>query len=1080
MSKLKIYKASAGSGKTYTLAKEFLELLFKDSYNYKYILAVTFTNKATAEMKNRILNYLFALTAEENPEFLDYLKEITGKNEKEVRKQAKKVLTYILNDFSHFNITTIDSFFQKIIRSFAFEAGLPTNLRIELDSEKILKDSIDTILKELNLEEKEKIRKWIFSHAINKLQEKGDWKISDELYLLGKEIFKEDFQRLSPDMTKRINDKTFLDNYRNTLRDIITEFEESIKRVAKEGIEHLNKHSVSWSELNGMSRSPLKILEKLKLGNDIPKDVIGITRLYDITSAEDISNGKNSAAKNQKVEACFNAGLYDTLTELINIYQTKKEFYFTAKAILPNISAFGILTNISEAVNEMSQEQNIFLLSEANQLLNRIIDGNDTPFIYEKTGTRYRHYMIDEFQDTSELQWFNFKPLIDNSLSESNKALVVGDVKQSIYRWRNSDWKLLSHKIQQDFITHGVEKKTLSTNWRSFENVILFNNTIFTKGAKRLQSEFIQSVKTDNQEIDLSDELEHLITEAYNDVSQKVSANGINSGGYVDMQFITATKNEEYEVQVLPLLCEKIEQLTDAGYQHRDICILVRTKSEGRMISEYLLGNPDKMYPVISDETLVLESSPAVDAVISRLKYILSPENEVLKAQIKLNILLLQNREQFITESASADILSELDSPELTQQLNTLSELKGRPLFELTESIIRQLPEWLQKDQSPYLRELLNRIQDFMNNSSVNLANFLEWWDDKGSNSSISIPEGQNAIKIMTIHKSKGLEFKAVIVPFCHWVLDKKSRESLIWCKPQTAPFNQLEIVPVSYTSKLIHSQLFPQYITERLLQFIDNLNILYVAFTRAAETLITMGMLKKSSKDNIKTVSDLLFNTFKTDADETTNDTIDINKHWNKEELRFSFGEIPTQTHRVVDETPHPPKIFKTTPLGERIKIHTDSNSMQPELLSNYRIHGKIMHLLFERIKTKEDIESSIDSLISEGKLLTESKQELQSKIEKLLSSTPYNEWFSNKYKILNEVSILQKSGTSRPDRVLIGKNRVIVIDYKFGKLKSEKYHRQIRHYISLIKRMGYDNIEGYIWYINQDSTLEKVTTNN
>jgi len=1073
MSKLKIYKASAGSGKTYTLAKEFLELLFTEQYNYKYILAVTFTNKATAEMKNRILNYLFDLTYKRDPDFMDDLKKVTGKDETEIRKQAKRVLTYILNDFSHFNITTIDSFFQKIIRSFAFEAGLPTNLRIELDNENILKESIDTILKELDIEGKEKLKRWILNHTISKLQEKGDWRISDELYLLGREIFKEDFQKLSPGMINNINDKAFLDKYKDSLKIIISDFEDSIKKLTNEGLEHLTKHNISWSELNGMSRSPLRILEKLKLGNDIPKDVTGLTRLYDITSAEDISNSKNSAAKNQKVESCFNDGLHDTLIELINTYRTKKENYFTAKAILPNISSFGILTNISGTVKKISQEQNMFLLSEANQLLNSIIDGNDTPFIYEKTGTRYRHYMIDEFQDTSELQWLNFKPLINNSLSESNKALVVGDVKQSIYRWRNSDWKLLSHKIQQDFVTHGVDKKTLSTNWRSFENIINFNNTIFSKGAKLLQSEFIQSVKKDNQEIELSSEMEQLITEAYNDVSQKVSTNGLNKGGYVDMQFITASKNDEYEEQVLPLLHKKIEQLTDAGYRYRDICILVRTKSEGCMISEYLLGNSQKMYPVVSDETLVLESSPAVDAVISRLKYILSPDNEVLKAQIKLSNLLLQNEEQFKSTSISADILSELDSPELTQQLNFLSELKGKPLFELTENIVRQLPEWLQKDQSPYLRELLNRIQEFMNNRSVNLANFLEWWDDKGSSSSISIPERQNAIKIMTIHKSKGLEFKAVIVPFCHWTLDKKSHESLIWCKPQTAPFNQLEIVPVSYTSKLIHSQLFPQYITERLLQYIDNINVLYVAFTRASETLITMGMLKKSAKNNLRTVSDLLFRTINLKAE---NATIDMNEYQDEENIRFSLGEIPTQTHTEKEASPHPPKIFKTTPLGKRIKIHTDSNSMQPELLNNYRIHGKIMHLLFERIKTKEDIESSIDSLISEGKLLSESKQELQSKIEELLSSAPYNEWFSNQYKILNEVSILQKNGTSRPDRVLIDDNSVVVIDYKFGKLKSNKYSKQVRHYMNLINKMGYKNIEGYIWYINQDSTLEQV----
>ncbi len=1076
MSELKIYKASAGSGKTYTLAKEFLELLFKEPYNYKYILAVTFTNKATAEMKNRILNYLFSLTSESEPEFLQYLKEVTNRDENYVRLQAKRVLTYILNDFSHFNITTIDSFFQKIIRSFAYEAGLPTNLRIELDNENILKESIDTILKELDVAGKETVKRWIFSHAINMLQEKGEWKISDELYLLGREIFKEDFQKLSPEMIKNINDKVFLDRYRESLKTIIAEFEESVKSLASLGMGQLTKHEVSWCELSGMSRSPLRLLEKLKIGNDISGDVTGLTKLYDISSADDIQNSKNSAAKKQKVEACFNDGLSNTLINLIDVFKTKKEDYFTAKAILPNIASFGILTDISTTVTKISQEQNMFLLSEANQLLNSIIDNNDTPFIYEKTGTRYRHYMIDEFQDTSELQWLNFNPLIDNSLSESNKALVVGDVKQSIYRWRNSDWKLLSHKIEQDFMIHGVDKKTLNTNWRSFENIIHFNNTIFSKGANLLQSEFIESVKNDNKEIKLSNELEQFITEAYSDISQKVSTNGKDRGGYIEMQFIASSKNEEYEEQVLPLLCDKIEQLTDAGYLYRDISILVRTKKEGRLISEYLLGNQEKMYPVVSDETLVLDSSPAVSAVINRLKFIQSPENEVLKAQIKIDNFLLQNNQTFQTDSVSTDILSKSDSTELTQQLNFLSELKGKPLFELAESVIRQLPEWLQKDQSPYLRELLNKIQEFINNHSVNLASFLEWWNDKGSSSSISIPDGQNAIKIMTIHKSKGLEFKAVIVPFCHWALDKKSHDSLIWCKPQTAPFNLLDVVPVSYTSKLIHSQLFPQYITERLLQYIDNLNVLYVAFTRARETLITMGMKKKTSKNNLKTVSDLMIKSVESDIGESTPDTINTQEQWDDESLTFKYGEIPKQVIKDEEAPLNPPNIFKTTPLGKRIKIHTDSNTMQPDMVSNYRVHGKTMHLLFERIKTKEDVESALESLVSEGKLMSESKDKLKRKIEGLLNTSPYDEWFSNKYQILNEASILQRGGTSRPDRVLIDDNKVIVIDYKFGKLKSNKYRRQVEHYMSLIKKMGYKHVEGYIWYINQDSSLERV----
>ena len=1082
MSKLKIYKASAGSGKTYQLAKEFLELLFSDPGNYKYIMAVTFTNKATAEMKSRILNSLFSLANDKKPEFLHGLMKHTGKKEDEIRSEATMLLTFILNDFSHFNITTIDSFFQKIIRSFAFEAGLPTNLRIELETEYILKESIETILKELDVHGNEDLKKWILSQAFTKLREKGDWKITNEMLLLGKEIFKEEFQKLTPEMTKKIKDKPSLDSYKSSLHDIVERFETSVTQTAQKGIGIMQQYGITWDDLKEKSRSPLKIFEKIIKSNNLPNDVTGITRLYGIEAPEDIQNTKNSQARNQVVENSFRDGLGETIRGLIRIYKNEKEDYFTAKAILNNISSYGILTDISETVKRLSREQNIFLLSDANQLLHKIIDNNDTPFIYEKAGTRYRHYMIDEFQDTSDMQWSNFRPLISNSLSENNKSLVVGDVKQSIYRWRNSDWKLLNNYIQHDFANPGVTIKTLTTNWRSFEKIINFNNFIFTQSANVLQTNFIRSVRNENPDLALDEELSSMITSAYRDVEQTVSKNGQDRGGYVNLQFLKSQNNDEYAEEVLPLLCEKIDLLTDAGYEYKDMCILVRTRDEGKLISEYLLGKTGTRYPVISDETLVLESSPAVSAVINMLKYIQDTDNEVLKAYIKLNLPHLDSEALFTSDSLSAHILSLPDPPEFTGKLTALSELKGKPLFEMTEAVIRLLPDRIQQEQASYIRELLNRVQEFISTASVNLSDFLEWWDDKGNTSSISIPEGQNAIKIMTVHKAKGLEFKTVILPFCHWVLDKKRYDSLIWCEPDRAPFNELDLVPVSYTSKLIHSRFVSEYINERLLQYIDNLNLLYVAFTRAKETLIAIGMKKETKSGQGKkeatltTIADLLVQAITSSLAGLPEKDYVKDFLWDDTAMSFTYGNIPAQKKEKEQKSVSSLKTFRTIPFGKRIKIHSDSSSLEPDILEHYRIHGKLMHLLFEKIKTVSDIEPAIDSLIFEGKLVSGSKQELKSKIEDLLSSPPFNDWFGPGYKVMTEAPILQKNGTARPDRVMIKDGKVVVIDYKFGKMKSEKYRKQVKHYMGLISKMGYNDVEGYLWYLNEKSLLEPV----
>ncbi len=1079
MSKLKIYKASAGSGKTYTLAGEFLMLLFSNTFNYKYILAVTFTNKATAEMKSRIINYLYSLTKDKDPEFMKELKERAGKDDEGVKKQARRILTFILNDFSHFNIETIDSFFQKVIRSFAFEAGLPTNFRIELDNESVLNEAIDRIFNELDINGREELRKWILSQTFSKLQDKGDWKITQEMGLLGKEIFKEEFQKLEDVMVEKISNKAFLDKYRNSLNSIIEDFEGSISSLAKKGLDCLSGCGLAITDLKGVSRSPLNalslILNSDYPGNDIPK---GMERLERIKGPEELY--AKTSKKKDDIIGCYNSCLHNLLEELIAFYHSRKQNYFTAKAILVNIPSLGVLVDISQMVKNISREQNIFLLSDANRLLNRIIDNNDTPFIYEKTGTRYLHYMIDEFQDTSDLQWANFKPLVLNSLSEGNTSLVVGDVKQSIYRWRNSDWQLLGKYIEKEVQYQGSETKRLDSNWRSFERIVEFNNFIFEKSANTLQTGFLESVFNENPDIELDTGLSELITNAYDDVRQKVSVKGKGKGGYVEMKFINAVNNAEYEEEAFTVLQEKIDNLLNAGYEYRDICILVRKGDEGQKVSEYLLGNAGKRYPVISDETLVLESSPAVQSVIAKLKFINTPENEILKAGIRMFEKYQKETEFNDTEDLSAELLTVGNAQNDDELFDFLLQQKGKPLFEMTEILVRMLPEFMRENQSPYLRELLNRVHDFVTDKSVNLADFVEWWDEKGRTTAISIPKEQNAITIMTVHKAKGLEFRAVILPFCHWELDHKSSNSLIWCKPDTPPFNELELVPVNYTNKLIQTGFYAQFIEERLLQFVDNLNILYVAFTRAREVLITIGMKKenKSNPDAMKTVSDLLIKSIR-EADMNNVDMIDTkNFEWDDESLSLKYGQIPVREKEKEAATAVSAGPFRTVPLGNRIRIHTDSNAMQSDILEDYRVHGKIMHLLFEKIKTADDVGSAIDSLIFEGKLLSENRDKLKTKIEGLLSREPFNDWFSNKYKILNEASILQKTGTSRPDRVLIAADKVIVIDYKFGQVKDNRYNRQVRRYVDMIKQMdeGYDKVEGYLWYVSKGSELERV----
>lgn len=1081
MSELKIYRASAGSGKTYTLSREFIKLLFKDPANYKSILAVTFTNKATAEMKSRILENLFALATASKPDYLDILMKIHDKPEAYIRKMAKSILINILNDFSKFSVNTIDSFFQKVIRSFAYEANLPANFKVELDSDRILSQAVDNLLRELELKGNEDLKEWLIKHTLSKIEEGKDWNITKELNTLGREVFKEEFQSLKPETLQKLRDKKLLNNYRYALKKITDAFEESIQSAAQKGLDALKSYGVSYDILQGKSRSPLKKLEKLVNVNKAT-DYLEIIKLDGLANnPEACFHSKNSESDNSIIIDCFNGGLNDALLQVNQIFTEQKTNYFTAKSILSNLNALGITTDIALKVNELARNENLFLLADANQLLHQIIDENDAPFIYEKTGTRFQHYMIDEFQDTSRLQWNNFRPLLQNSVSEGNTAMIVGDVKQSIYRWRNSDWKLLSDQVNIDFAVHGTQPKTLDTNWRSTENVITFNNVIFSGASRMLQAEFVNSSKEAINEDAMPADLQDKIKIAYDDTIQKISSKVKDPDGFIHVAFKEG-KNAEFRNNATEAAVEQIERLLNEGYDYQDICVLVRRKSEGQEITEALLSgqySPEqRKHPVISNETLLLSSSPAVNLVIQQIKYIQEPDNDVFEAYIKLYSHFYQSNAFDESITCSTNILHD-DNPAYFDELSSqLLELKGSPLFEMTETLVRRLPDELYQNQFVFLQGLLDAVRDFVTNISVNAHDFINWWDDKGHGTAISVPDGQNAINVMTIHKSKGLEFKAVVIPYCNWNIDDKGRGSLIWSRPQTEPFNALELVPVNYSDALLHSIFVDEYLSERLHQFVDNLNLLYVALTRAEESLVIMAE-KPAKTGGLKNVSHLLFrliNQFNmlSDLDEALQEQ--LTDSWDEESQTFEFGSIPVQDAKI-KVAPTETKQFKTSELGTRVRIHPESATMSsPDSFKNVK-HGKIMHRLFELIVDVNDVETAITKLILNGQLKTSDKDSLYDFVMSKINQEGVKEWFKPDNTVINEGTIMVPMGTYRPDRVIIQKDKVIVIDYKFGELQQEKYALQVKRYMDLLRKMGYQNIEGYLWYLREEDEIINVS---
>lgn len=1087
MSQLKIYKASAGSGKTFTLTREFLFLLFENPTNYKNTLAVTFTNKATGEMKSRILEKLFQISTNQTNDYVNELKKEFSLTEVEVRKRSKVLLSYLLHDFSSFSVSTIDSFFQKIIRSFAREAGLESGFKIELNTAKILTKAIDHLLMKIDLPENKYLKNWLVQFAEQKLNQGKSWNLSNDLNKLGSEIFNELFQLESRDILSNLSDKDWMQSYLKDIQTIIHDFENLVRQWGKEGSEAIIKAGLNYEDFTGKSRSPLKYFEKLKNIENIEVNT-AVSKILDLP--EKWIRKDNPPFTNEQIQQTFPL-LNLLLKKAIAFIDENFELYNTANVIFQNYYALGIIADIANEVQHICREENIFLIADSSHFLNRIIDQNETPFIYEKIGTRFLNFMIDEFQDTSKLQWLNFRPLVDNSLANNEKSLIVGDVKQSIYRWRNSDWNLLDHKISNDFKVHGSEEKSLDTNWRSNANIIRFNNSVFTSGAQLLQNEYNADVNEASNDKTFADSIKSKITNAYKDVFQHIPVSKLNadSKGYIQSKFYDSTQEVDYEEWVLLDMVINIEKMILNGYSYSDICILVRKKGEGETIANALLSgkysNNGKTIPVVSNESLFLSGSSAINFLIAQIKYLQNPNNSILKADIILNKKLLESNHSENEIEIGKHLEFSAKEGFVKQDIDWINELltkKQKPLLELVEYLANKLPSIIKEEQGIFIQAFINCTNQFIKDHYPDISAFIDWWEEKGKTEAISVPDDQNAIKIMTVHKSKGLEFEGVFIPFCNWKLDAEINSNTIWCQPTLSPFNKIRLLPVTYTSRLKNTIFKQEYFEEKLYQYVDSINMLYVAFTRSCDALYTYGPApSKSKNESLKSVSDLLYYSFTNPVYLEENESMfHLRNYWNEENNTLEIGELQPRKNEnkrqdIISETLTP---FENSIIeNQSIAIKTDSEDFFSKDIEKSKVnYGKIMHEAFEYIKSEDDIENALAKMEFEGKITLKDKISIHKKISELINKKQTSRWFNKKNKIKTESSILTKNGTYRPDRIVFLDEEINIIDYKFGETEDPKYEKQILKYIKQVKEMEDTVVKGFIWYV----TLNKIVNIN
>ena len=1071
---LLVYKASAGSGKTFTLAVEYIKHLILNPRAYRQILAVTFTNKATAEMKERILQQLYGIWVSDpaSEPYLNRIREdLQWKNlsEDDIRLAAGTALQYMLHDYSRFRVETIDSFFQSVMRNLARELELSPNLNIELNNTEVLSDAVDSLIEKLT--PSSPVLAWLLDYINERIADDKRWNVSNEIKRFGWNIFDESYIEQGEGLRQQLKAPNTIKLYRNELREMETEALEQMKGFYDQFIGELEAYALTPEDLKGGARGIGSYFRKLRDGRLSDKDTVNATLKNSLDDAKNWAT-KTSAQKNEIIRLA-ETSLLPLLQDAETFRPRNNKIVNSCRLSLQHLNKLQLLAHINEEVRELNREHNRFLLSDTNALLHNLVRDGDSSFVFEKIGANIRNVMIDEFQDTSRMQWDNFKILLLEGLSQGADSLIVGDVKQSIYRWRNGDWGILNALGTKDAsFPFPVRVETLKTNRRSETNVIRFNNNLFTAAVEYLNMLHLKELQEDC----------HPLQRAYADVAQESPRT--EAKGYIKATFLEPDEEHDYTELTILSLGEEVQRLLEAGVKLNDITILVRKNKNIPPIADYF----DKTLhlSVVSDEAFRLDASQAICMLIDALRYLSNPEDKVACAS------LMMNYESGIKKQGGDwdSLLTAKPEEALPEAFVTgMETLRLMPLYELLEELFSLFKMKRIEEQDAYLFSFFDAVTEYLQNNSSDLDAFIRYWNETLCNK--TIPSGEmDGIRILSIHKSKGLEFHTVLIPFCDWKLENETNNQLIWCSPTEAPFSTLDIVPVNYSSTMAESVYRQNYLDERLQLWVDNLNLLYVAFTRAGKNLIFW--CKKGQKG---TMSELLANALPQVA------AREGDENWDEEEP-YESGELcPSKYTETDGHLPEARKVSanRLAQKPDKLPVHMESMRHDIEFRQSNRSadfiqgvdeeesdnrfinRGRLLHTLFSAIETEEDIDNAIDQLVFEGIIgKPETEESIRELTHHAFSLPQVQDWYSGNWHLFNECDIIwQERGelhTRRPDRVMMRGNEIVVIDFKFGK-QNKKYNKQVQGYMQLLTRMGYlkENIKGYLWYVEED-LIEKV----
>ena len=1042
-----IYDASAGSGKTYTLVKEYLKiiLLSKKPDAYRNILAITFTNKAVHEMKSRVLESLSEFT-KENPsekalQLMQVIQVETGLSHAAITEKAKSIIKNLIHNYAAFDISTIDKFTHKVIRAFAHDLNLPITFEVSLDTESLLTEAVDAIIAEAGNDEE--LTKLLVDFTMEKTDDDKSWDISREIMETGKLILNENNrEEITHFDKKKIEDFIVI---KNKLIELCDQLETETIALANEAFILIEKKGIDEKSFSsGYFPNHLKSIVENKFN---PKN-----KTYH--EFEDIKI--NKTARDFEIIQSIIPNLLEILASVYQKFE-RKNFY---EAFLKNITPLSLLNTLSNKLADIQKEQGILSIMEFNKLIHDQIQNQPAPFIYERLGEKYKHFFIDEFQDTSEMQWQNLIPLIDNSLSsedllgERGSLLIVGDPKQSIYRWRGgkAEQFIELSKDENAFLHHKKEVKSLETNYRSYSKIIDFNNNFFG---------FI------------ANEFAH---EDYKNLYQNHSHQKLNSkkGGYVNISFVPKSEKLEYgeeenpakeELYLLATL-NTIQKVNATGFSYKDIAILTRKKTNGIAIANYLT---QQGIPILSSESLLIGSSSEVQCIVAFLRYLKNNNDRESKANFLYYIASnLQQKvaiHDFIAlgmeQNTEADFERWLTNSDIHF---SFKNTRKKSLYEAAESIISIIIP-IEK-RNAYVQFFLDIVLEQDLKKQAGISDFLSYWDTNSGKLSIPSPEGKEAVRIMTIHTSKGLEFPVVIFPFAEENYSLGPKEK-IWLNANEEQFG-LPKVLVDKNSNVSNygeaaALIYNQKKQEELL---DDINVLYVAMTRAEEQLYVISGMQSQNKDGVLPNNMAsFFIKFLQERNE-----------FNESKLEYEFGKAEklSANKETKDETETIPQLSATLN-PKSIKIAQRESLMWNTKQQKAIEYGNILHEILSLIKTKEDIDLALIKAIENGLIVFSQRDEVLKTIQGIINHQDLAFFFSSEHKILNEKTIIQKEGNIvKPDRMVLAKNQEIyLLDYKTGSHHA-KYSTQLENYQSAIEKMGYTVTKKALVYIGE--TLEVV----